>query len=376
MEPLAFKPSAGLSIGMEMEFQLLDAITLDLTDGILPLLDTCRDMPLIKPEFTQASVEINSIICNDTGELEKEVASVVSVLKERCGVLGMAIAGTGTHPFCNRLAKITPMPRFLAMERNGGYLGHTLMTYSLHVHLGMPSGEEAIESMKDLRPYLPILLALSASSPFWRGYESGYASYRQRVLAATRSYGLPPVFKSWKDFSDFFDGASRAGAYRSIEDIHWDIRPRPDMGTLEVRVMDGQPTVKHATALAAFVHTLLRYLKEVREAGEEGPISKQHPCWIERENHFMASRFGLEAEYILDSSGKTRTLRDLTEEIIRVLGNAAPDSGKERCLRYIIEEIVEHGPSYCRQRAVFKETASLKEVTASLVRELNEDPSP
>ena len=135
------------------------------------------------------------------------------------------------------------------------------MTYAFHVHVGMTNGDEAISLMRSLRPYLPILIAVSASSPFWWGHDSGYACYRQRVLASMRSYGIPPHFDSWKEFSDFFKSAQRAKTFHSVDDIHWDIRPRPDMGTLEIRVMDSQPTIQEAKMLAAFVYVLVEYLK-------------------------------------------------------------------------------------------------------------------
>ena len=144
--------------------------------------------------------------------MEQDVLSLAAITREKCRDLGLVISGGGTHPFCSRFAKITPTPRFLAMERVEGYLGHTSTTYALHVHVGMTTGEETISVMRKLRPYLPVLLALSASSPFWWGHSTGYACYRQRVLAAMRSYGIPLLFESWKDFSDFFECANRAGA--------------------------------------------------------------------------------------------------------------------------------------------------------------------
>lgn len=300
---LDFKPSTGTSIGVEMEFQLLNPVTFDLVNGILPLMDLCSENPHIIPEYEQTTVEINSRICGNIREMEQDVFSLAATIRERSRDLGMVISGGGTHPFCSRLAKVTPTPRFLAMERIEGYLGYTSITYALHVHVGMTTGEETIAVMKRLRPYLPVLIALSASSPFWWGHDTGYACYRQRVLAAMRSYGIPPVFESWKDFAEFYVSATRAGAFHSFEDIHWDIRPRPDMGTLEVRAMDSQPTIREAIILSSFVLILVTYLRKTLTAEEGRESLKSLQSWVEKENYFRATRDGVETICIVATKG-------------------------------------------------------------------------
>jgi carboxylate-amine ligase len=369
---LDFKPSASPSIGIEIELQLLDPVTYDLVDGILPLMELCSDNPYIVPEWNQATVEINSKICNDINELEQDVLFHVSTVRQRCRDLGMVISGGGTHPFCRRLAKTTPTPRYLAMMRMEGYYDQTLITYALQVHVGMATGEETIAIMKRLRTYLPLLLAMSASSPFWWGHDSGYACYRQRVLAATRSYGIPAVFENWEDFSVFFESARRASAFHTFEDIHWDIRPRPDMGTLEVRVMDCQHTVRETIILSSFVHVLVEHIRKGMTSGEPGGILKPLPLWAEKENHFRASRLGLDAFYIDDASGKTRPMRDVIEGTIESISETADETGEGENLENL-KKMLDDGPGYIRQRRVFQETGSHKEVSAFLVRELEED---
>jgi carboxylate-amine ligase len=369
---LDFKESVGQSIGIEIEFQLLDRGTFDLVDGILPLMDLCSKNPHIVPEYEQTSVEINTRICSTIREMEQDVFSLVSIIREKCRALGMVISGAGTHPFCSRLAKITPFPRFLSIERMEGYLGHASTTFALHVHVGMTTGEETIAVMKRLRLYLPVLIALSASSPFWWGHDTGYACYRQRVLAATRSYGIPPFFDSWKDFSDFFDSAIRAEAFHSLEDIHWDIRPRPDMGTLELRVMDSQATVREAVILSSFVFVLVAHIRKMLTGGEVERVLKPLKSWIEKENYFRATRFGIDTIYIADNSGYTRPMRAVIEDTIEAIAETAHELGEGEHLRQL-EKMLVNGSSYVRQRKIFKETGSLKEVSASMVRELEED---
>ena len=181
---LDFKASPVTTIGMELELQLLDADNLDLVDRIPPLLALLADDPNIKPEYIQNTVEINSDICSDLPQLEGGLTRELKLLLEKCRQLNVSLCGPGTYPFSCHLATITPNPQFRRMERTEGYISHTQITFATHVHLGMASGEEAIFMMGELKPYLPFLLALSASSPFWRGYDTEYESYRHRILAA------------------------------------------------------------------------------------------------------------------------------------------------------------------------------------------------
>lgn len=372
MSLLEFKPSESTNIGLEMELQLLDPGSMNLVEGILPILEENKGNDLIKAEFNQETIEVTTGICKNFNELQSNIFSTILTVKNSCNKLGMTLSGGGTHPFCKRLARITPTKRYLEIEKRTGYLAHIHRTYSLHVHIGMKSGEEAIYVMKRLRSYLPLFLALSASSPFWWGHESGYASYRHRLLASMRSYGLPHYFKDWNDFTSFFEGASRAGAYVTVKDLHWDMRPRPDMGTLEVRVMDGQPTLRKTLALAAFVYLTVGGIKKSRDKTNIIELLPLTPYWVERENHFMASRSGIDSPYILDNSGNTSPTRDIIDLTIDSIKNSDDIGGAFKHLDHV-KEILEKGTSTTEQRKVFKERGSLKAVSASLVKELEEE---
>jgi carboxylate-amine ligase len=372
MADIEFKSSPALSLGMEIELQLLNPDTLELVDGILLLLENDFEHSFIKPEFNQATVEIASKVCLDIDELEADIVSILKSLKTRCQNLGMTLCAAGTHPFCDRFATITPIPRYLAQQTASGYLADMMMTFALHLHVGMPSGDEAVDIMGRLKPYLPILLALSASSPFWWGHDTGFASYRHRFLATLRTYGIPPNFKTWKDFSDFFATARYAGMFDIIRDIHWDLRPQPDLGTLEVRVMDAQPTIKESIMLVAFIHTLILYLQHHREGRETGYLLNPLPWLIDKENYFRASRLGLDANYIEDQRGNSRPIRNIVEDILEAIAVTADKLGEKSYLK-LLEKRLQEGSSHIRQRRVFQETGSLKAVTASLVGELEED---
>lgn len=372
MTGIEFNSSPQFSLGMEIELQLLNPNTLQLVDGILPLLAEDGENSFIQPEFNQASVEIFSPVCGNIHELETSILAILSRLKTKCQNLGMNICTAGTHPFCHRFTTVTPIPRYIAQQTASGYLADMMMTFALHIHVGMPSGDAAIDMMARLKPYLPILLALSASSPFWWGHDTAFASYRHCFLSSMRTYGIPPRFKSWQDFADFFITARHAGMWEIIRDIHWDLRPQPDLGTLEVRVMDAQPTVKESIMLAAFVHCLILYLYDCRERKETGFLLTPLPWLMEKENFFRASRWGLDAHYIEDHQGNSRPIRDIVQDIINAIAMTA-DILEEKWYLNLLAQRLETGPSYIRQRQVFKSTGSLKAVVASLVRELEEE---
>jgi carboxylate-amine ligase len=367
---MEFRPSTPGSIGMELELQLLDGRTLDLADGILPLMRLYPSSVHVKPEMIQNTVEIASPVCESVAELEARMSEIASELGTRCAALGLRLCGAGTHPFSVRQGLVTPRPRYLAMERRYRYLSHAQITFATHVHIGMRSGDEAVSVMHRLKPYLPLLIAVSASSPFWHGLDTGFASYRHRVLAAARSYGVPPSFARWDDFRRFFDTARRARLFNSINDIHWDIRPRPHIGTLEVRAMDAQATVGEAAALAAFVRALVEGLRTnaLSEAGLPQPL----PWWIEKENHFAASRLGLAARYVADETGTVRELGEVWRAVQAALVPIAAGIGEGTFLERLREQVAA-GPGYVTLREAYQSTGSLKEVVAGLVARLERE---
>jgi glutamate---cysteine ligase / carboxylate-amine ligase len=366
---LEFKPSGSMTIGAELELQFLDGNTLDLADGILPLLELCPASEYITPEIVQNTVEIVSPICNGIDELEARLSTAVANLNASCRKLGMRLCGAGTHPFSQRLSLVTPLPRYVRMQQQAGHLARTQITFATHVHLGMASGDEAMRVMRGLKPFLPLLIALSASSPFWRGHDTGYVAYRHRILAATRSYGVPPSFGSWDEFCHFLTSTRRAGLFESIDDIHWDLRPRPRIGTLEIRVMDAQPSVHEAANLASLLRVLAHYLKAHPTGSLPPGLPQPLQWWFEKENHFHASRLGMQGNCVADAQGVTRGLAELWEGVADTLQPLAAELGEADRLEALRRSVAE-GLSHARQRRVYEQTGSLQAVVGALVEEL------
>lgn len=368
---MEFKASDPLSLGVELELQLLDQTTLDLADGILHLIDHYPASPYVKPEFIQNTVEIASKVCRSVADLERHMRGIVQDLKRCSRGLGMTLCGAGSHPFSERLALITPLPRYRRLGKVAGYLGHNQITFATHVHIGMRSGDEAMAVMSALKPYLPILIAVSANSPFWRGYETGYAAYRLRILAAARSYGLPPSFEAWEQFCEFFETARDAGVFETIHDIHWDIRPRPHLGTLEIRVMDAQSTIAETMALAGTLRALVFFVLQNLDHNA-GALLPPQPWWMLKENHFQATRRGIKAHYVQESPTAVRTIEAIWRAICGQIRPIARELGEAAYLEGLERRVAERAIGYQRQLRVYRETGSLRRVVETLVQGLAE----
>lgn len=369
---IEFEASDRPTVGIELELQLLDAGTLDLIDGIVPLIELYPEQQFVKPEFFQSSVEINSPASANTAEAREHLLRTLSRLRTNCANLGMTLCGGGTHTFDRRLALITPLRRYQKIEAAYGYVALTQLTFATHVHVGMPSGNTAIFVMRHLAPCLPALLAVAANSPYWRGYETGFAGYRSCILAASETYGLPEYFADWADFVGFYQAGQRARLWRQFRDIHWDLRPRADFGTLELRVMDAASTVRNATALAAFVRCLMVYFIEHVSLDVEESLPRPLPRWLEYINRYRAAHHGLEAEYIYDEEGHTRPLCELIFELIDLMRPVARSIGEEDGLEEF-ESLLSQGGGSARQRRFFDESGSMLEVTRMLVDELQQE---
>lgn len=375
---MEFFASDPRTIGVEMEYQLVDAESLELVDRIMPLMACFPHEAHVKPEFIQNTVEVASSVHLDLSELEKELLEDTSRLAECCHGLGIRLVGAGTHPFSERLSLLTPLPRYRRMEEVGGVLAHSQITFSTHVHLGMTSKEEMIALMRALKPYLPIMIGLSANSPFWCGYDTGFAAYRQRIVATSRSYGIPPSFENWAAFTGLIEALQRVGLVSTMRDLHWDIRPRPDFGTLEVRVMDAQATVHAAVTLAGFVRALVFYLRRCLDESDSPSLLQPLHWWLEKINHFEASRLGMEARLIMDPLGNTRPLAEVFDMLMEKLIPIAEELGQSGHM-HSLRRLAAGGSGYRQQWTAFEEGGSLKQVTAELANQLEAElasPSP
>ncbi len=366
-----FIPSEPFSVGVELELQLIDSETGELVNGIKPLIEVYPNSPYIKPEFIQNTVELATRVGHSITDIHQHMLSLATNLKSHCNRLGMALCGAGTHPFDEQLALFTPTPRFLELEDTYGILGHMQVTFATHVHIGVPTRDDTIYLFRALKPYLPLFIALSANSPFWRGYDTGFIAYRHRVLAASRNHCIPPSFESWDQFCEFLEASYRAGVIESMRDIHWDIRPRPHLGTVELRVMDAQITIDETMQLAALTRSLAACLLDMRDSTKDFLLPHSLPWWTERDNHFSATRLGLDASYIYNRHGDVRSLWAVWKEVTEVVLPYAESLGDMAYLQRLFTRVTNRRLAYARQRAYYEEAGNMKSVVTALTAELD-----
>jgi carboxylate-amine ligase len=369
--PLQFKSSPAMSLGVEMELQVIDKKTKDLVAGAPKIFEKLgTEQTQIKPELLQAMIEINTGICDTVQKARADLSEQIQKLRVVCDELGYTLAASGSHPFARYSDRIIyPADRYKNLIDRNRWLARRLMIFGLHVHVGMRDGNHAMAMNNAMLHYLPHLLGLSASSPFWQGKDTGLASSRVTIFEALPTAGHPCTFDTWQDFRFFFDSLVASHSITSIKDIWWDIRPHPDLGTVEVRMCDGLPTLSETMSVVALVQCLFHWFDEQYENGKNFLPPAE---WIVRENKWKASRFGLEAEIILNEQGKTGLLR---EELGRLLSTLEPFATKLGCAQEFqqIETTLKEGASYERQMKIYKKEETFIAVAESLVEEFETD---
>jgi carboxylate-amine ligase len=285
-------------------------------------------------------------------------------------LLGLEFASAGTHAFASYEDRVVfPSERFRYLLERNRFLARRLVIFGLHVHLGMPDGDTAIAMMNAVLSKAPCFLALSASSPFWRADDTGLASSRTTVFEAMPTAGTPPTFANWADFEQHVQVLQRSGSVESLKDLWWDVRPSPGYGTLEIRICDALPTVSETVALVALMQA---YVARCQDMYRGGHRFAPPPTWLLRENKWRATRWGVDADLVVDEKGTKSPLR---AEVERMLIDCEPYAAKLECATEMkrVARILELGPSYRRQRDVFRVTRSLAAVMQSIAHELASD---
>ncbi|MBI3182330.1 MAG: glutamate--cysteine ligase [Myxococcales bacterium] len=372
--PLLFTPSPAMTIGAEIELQLLDRDSLDLSPAAPKILERLGgERPNIKPEIFQAMLEINSGICRNVAQIRSDLESALAAVRAVCEPLKIELASAGSHPFARHRERLLfPADRGQYVIDRNRWVGRRLQIFGLHVHVGMRDGEHAFAMINAMLPYLAHLLALSASSPFWQGSDTGLASSRITIFEALPTAGTPCTFESWQSFARTYEAMVASGAVTTIKDIWWDIRPHPSYGTVEVRVCDGLPMLREAVALVALVQTLFDWFDAEHRAGRR---FSPPAYWILRENKWRASRWGLDAKIVLSEDGRTSLLREEIAALLELLAPRAASLGCGEELAYL-GEMLRGGVSYERQRKIFAQRESFVDVAQALVEELRGQAAP
>src|ERR671932_342160 len=364
----AFGQSDAFTLGVEEEYMLLDGETFDLVqhiDTVLAAVAGHELEPVINPELMQSVLEIATPVCHTTAEVANQLRRirgyVIGVAREQ----GMRVGSAGTHPFSLfERQRITAKDRYRALVDQMQYVARRELIFGMHMHVAVDDPEKAIQVVNGLLPHLASLLALSASSPFWRGEPTGLASSRQMVFAAFPRSGPPPRFRDYADYAEVVGQLEKTGCIADYTHIWWDIRLHPRLGTIEIRICDAVTRLEHAVSLAAFCQALVKYYCEEYEAGRE--IPSYHRI-LTTENKWLAARYGLDAPIMDLATGRRNrvALAQLIRRSLRDREAHARELGSERELEGI-QGILSRGNGADRQLRVFNANRDIAEVAEEI----------
>lgn len=368
---MEFNASDRATIGVEWELQLVDVHTRHLRQeaqrvlGALPDLSGAATPPL-RHELMQSTVEVVTGICETVEEVTTDLAGTIGRLQEVLDADQLAPLCAGTHPMDDwRDQAHAPVQRYGELIDQLQWLARRILTFGVHVHVGIRSREKAVPIVNALAKYLPHFLALTASSPFWSGHDTGLASSRSIIFGALPTAGPPPRLSDWPTFEEYMATLIRAGTISSIKEVWWDIRPHPDFGTIEIRMFDGIPTLREVGMAAALAQSAVRLFDQQIDRGYGLPSP---PTWVVNDNKWRATRYGLDARVITDEHGSTAPLRDDVYELLRELEPVAHRLGCAQDLG-VAWEVLDKGASYERQRAIIDQGGTLNDVVDALALE-------
>jgi len=362
-----FTGSPRPTLGVEWEFALVDSQTGELSNEAAAVIAEIGGTPHVHPELLRNTVEVVTGVCDTVAEAMDDLHSTLTTVREVVHDRGMELFCAGTHPFAQWSSQqLTDAPRYAELIKRTQWWGRQMLIWGVHVHVGISSAHKVMPIISSLLNHYPHLLALSASSPFWAGADTGYASNRAMMFQQLPTAGLPFQFQTWHEFEGFVHDQKKTGIIDHINEIRWDIRPSPHLGTVEVRVCDGVSNLRELSALVALTHCLIVDLDNRLEAGEQLPVM---PPWHVQENKWRASRYGLDAIVILDADSSERLVTDDLDDVLDRLTPVAAmlDCAEELAL---VAEIPRRGASYQRQRRVAAQSADLHAVVDALVGEL------
>jgi carboxylate-amine ligase len=373
-----FAQSAQSTLGVEWELALVDRYNGELVsvaDQVLrgvsknhPELQDDDEHPHIKQELLLNTVELVTGICHTVDEAKQDLARSLAAVREVTDPMGVELFCAGSHPFsAPRSQQVTDRERYAKLIDRTQWWGRQMVIYGVHVHVGLDHRDKALPVVDGLANYVPHFQALSASSPFWGGEDTGYASQRALMFQQLPTAGLPFHFDDWAAYESYVQDMFTTGVIDSVSEIRWDIRPVGNLGTVEMRVSDGLSTLQDVGAVAALTQCLVHEFSTTLDTG--GTIPTMQP-WHIQENKWRAARYGLEAIVILDAEG---TERLVTEHLLEVLDRLEPIARALGCSDELadVEGILQRGAGYQRQRRIAEENdGDLRAVVLDMVQQL------
>ncbi|MGA1838483.1 glutamate--cysteine ligase [Herbiconiux sp. 11R-BC] len=370
---ISFAPSERSTLGIEWEVALVEQSSGDLVsvaDDVMNALrqDDGSEHPQITGELLLNTVELVTRVHHRVGDAVADLQAQLAEVRAVTDPLDVELICAGSHPFGQWFdQQVTDKERYHKLIDRTQWWGRNMMIWGIHVHVGIDDREKALPIVNSLLNYYPHLQALSASSPFWGGVNTGYASNRALMFQQLPTAGLPYQFGSWANYEEYVDDLLKTGVISDHTEVRWDIRPSPQWGTVEMRACDGLSSPEEIGAVAALIQCLVDDMSQRLDDGEELPTMQP---WFVRENKWRAARYGMDAEIILNSAGDEQLV---TDAVAGELERLAPVAERLGCAAELdqVNLILEHGASYQRQLRVAEANGgSLRAVVASLAREL------
>jgi carboxylate-amine ligase len=366
VSPYVFLSNPKPTLGVEIELNLVDAGTLALRNGVSEVLES---LPVelkdsVKPELFQCYLEINTGICQNVEEVERDLASKIRAVDQAARAKGMRLHWGGTHPFSKwEDQEVTPNERYLGLVDLLQETARRLITFGLHVHVGLDSGDKAIMMCDRILAHLPTLLALSVNSPFWQGRDTGLHSQRSKIMETLPTSGLPPLMRNWSEYTWLLNHMVETGFIKTIREIWWDVRPHHNFGTIEVRICDMPPTLRHVLGLTALIQCLVHELSEEIDRG-----TYQYNChpFLVRQNKWRACRYGMDARLVDPQSFRSIPARKVVLALVDQLKDRAVELGCSTHLD-IVRELVHEPTGSVEQLTIHRNTGRLDEIVRQML---------
>ena len=360
-----------LTLGVEEEYQIIDPVSRDLVSYVTQMLaEDHRVLTQMKPELHQSIIEVGTNVCQTPAEVRKELVMLRKGVMELAAKKGYKIAAAGTHPFANwQTQEITPYDHYLGTRNDMGDLAQRLLIFGTHVHIGIEDKDFLVDACNVARYFLPHILCLTSSSPFWYGRETGLRSYRSVVFRAFPRSGVPPLLNSYYDYTSYIDTLVETGSIPGPHKIWWDIRPHGKYPTLEFRVCDVCTRVDEAVCIAAILQALIAKLYKMRR---DNTTFRVYSSALIEENKWRAVRYGLGGKLIDFGKQVELPAPQLIREFLDwFLGDIIDELGTRKEVEYAYKILAE-GSSADRQLATFAKTNDLKAVVDQLIIETEE----
>ncbi len=354
------------TLGIEEEFQIVDPHTRELRSHVSEILEEGRMLlgEQVKPEMIQSMIEVGTGVCADVQEARADIIKLRGVLSSLVRKQGLVIVAAGTHPFSHwQDQKIYENARYGSIVEENQIIARSLLTFGLHVHVGIPNPERAIQIMNAIRYLLPHVLAISTSSPFWLGVHTGLKSYRSEVFARFPRTGIPDYFESRGAFDHYVELLVKTGCIDNGKKIYWDVRPHPLFSTLEFRICDIPTRVDDTIAIAALFQAMVA---KVNKLLDQNLTFRLHHKMLIEENKWRAVRFGLDGKMIDFGKGTEVPVRELIRELLEFVDDVIDDLRSRKEIRHI-RTILDRGTSADEQLRVWDETEDINAVVDRLI---------